>query len=203
MERTEKRCPQCDLTKPVSEWSKNKSRHDGLNSWCQECWNKNKRVGGKYGERRRSNEKIYGNSLVGGLSRHTCMLLEHHSGMDRNTAEMLSALVHHLDTKCKICGLSEGQRKRLNIRGYDWIEGIRTRLSVDHIIPGTDHSWGNLRVLCLFCNTYRREALFTDHQVLAAAHKHWYDKLGHNFVRSWITPLVYEKGGLDVSVHSR
>jgi len=34
---TEKKCPKCGETKPVSEWGRNKAHKDGLQSWCRVC----------------------------------------------------------------------------------------------------------------------------------------------------------------------
>lgn len=201
MRRTTKRCHQCKETKPISEWPKNKSRHDGVGDWCRTCENSMYRLDGKYGATKRKGRQKYYASLKGSLRRHTLHLVNNH-GIDENTAQMFSCLVFHPDTRCIICGLKESQRMRLSMRGFSWIMGIGRRLSVDHIIPNGGHGWANLRVLCCFCNSYRGPALFSDHQVLAAAHVHWYSKLGHNYVRSWITTLVFQKGGLDeVPVH--
>ena len=33
----EKNCPQCGLSYPISEFSKNRTRFDGLQSECKEC----------------------------------------------------------------------------------------------------------------------------------------------------------------------
>ena len=35
--KTEKQCPKCKETKPVSGFSKNATKKDGLCSWCREC----------------------------------------------------------------------------------------------------------------------------------------------------------------------
>lgn len=37
--RTEKHCPKCDETKPLSEFYRNRSAHDGLTSYCKPCHN--------------------------------------------------------------------------------------------------------------------------------------------------------------------
>lgn len=32
-----KRCPCCGLTKPLTEWSRNRAQRDGLSTWCLSC----------------------------------------------------------------------------------------------------------------------------------------------------------------------
>lgn len=32
-----KRCPKCDSIKPLSEFSRNRTRYDGVNGWCKSC----------------------------------------------------------------------------------------------------------------------------------------------------------------------
>jgi len=48
MEKLSKKCPRCKEDKCISLWSKNKARHDGLNSICRECFNEASRK--KYAE---------------------------------------------------------------------------------------------------------------------------------------------------------
>jgi hypothetical protein len=37
--RTEKRCPQCNQNKPISEFARHVAQHDGLKCWCKSCEN--------------------------------------------------------------------------------------------------------------------------------------------------------------------
>lgn len=53
--KKEKFCPHCEETKPVSEFAKNKARHDGLQSWCKVClYALNKRNSPRYREHNRA-----------------------------------------------------------------------------------------------------------------------------------------------------
>ena len=66
-------------------------------------------------------------------------------------------------TRCDICGIPGWKVVKLG----SWKCGGRQknqRLSLDHIDPGVNN--GNYRALCYSCNTIRREALFTDAEVL-------------------------------------
>lgn len=195
--RTHKWCPRCQETKPVSEWGKNAGRYDKLQVWCKMCTRVSRRLTGEYGLQKAAYNKIYGESLPGSMRNVVRNFISDHPGMAREVAEEMMEKVFNLDSRCVICGLPEGQRTRMKLRGWGWVEGIGRRLSIDHIDPFTnDHSRGNLRILCVFCNRTRGAALWFDHQVLAKAHRHWGNKLPNRWLW-WLTPLIYEKGGND------
>ena len=71
-----KKCPKCRSFKEESEFSKNRSRRNGLSDWCKECERarvrkyQNRKRGGKSPQRRYK----YGQShrLVGGIREKRC-----------------------------------------------------------------------------------------------------------------------------------
>jgi len=182
--KTHKRCPRCQEVKPVGEWPPNRSKYDGLQSYCRKCKN----------ERYKTRNRTWDKSLRGQVSHSAAHFRYSYPGMSEEISGMLATLIHHPDTECFICGLTEGQRSRLCTHGKYWVKGIGCKLSVDHITPGNDHQWANLRILCVFCNAYRKDAVFSDHQVLTAAHTHWNSKDIPAKQLFWLKPLMVERG---------
>ncbi len=127
---TQKRCPKCGETKPLSAFSKNVSKKDKLSRWCKKCICKEGKKcyaenPEKYRQRRRERYRERGRPTA----------LRYNYGI---TPEQYEALLVVQNGVCAICEQTEIRR----------IRGRVVDLSVDH-----DHKTRKVRaLLCTRCN---------------------------------------------------
>jgi Recombination endonuclease VII len=133
VQKTDKLCPKCKETKPVSEFYSDSARYDGLKGWCKLChnsctknWQQNnkERTAVTRQTRRRNNpgkEKSY---------YHPNKYLKRTYGI---TEEEKTNILFEQGNKCAVCG-------SMNPQGPYW--------HTDH-----DHISGTIRgILCSKCN---------------------------------------------------
>src|SRR6266705_1692456 len=122
-----KLCPKCTQTKPAKAFYKNKSRPDGLATWCKACADRdNRKRMSKYGT------KYNAPSYKRRAKKQWAYSLGRKFGL---TEDDYDALLNWSKGGCAICGERAGPGDR--------------RLDVDH-----DHRTGKIRgLLCRACNT--------------------------------------------------
>ena len=153
-QQTEKRCPRCQKTKPVSAWWKDKTHYDGLDSKCSSCRkkaNKNYAATEKgiaffraKGQRDRRNGKRQRERWYA-------------DGMEKWIAHNISKALMLPELRCAVCGvpnyvLQEYARKNRPCPSF--IGGTRrmTGGRINHDLP---HIEDNIRGECPKCNSLR------------------------------------------------
>lgn len=100
-----KKCPKCKKLKDEIEYSKNRSRSNGLSDWCKKCERKRVREyqeekrGGKPSRRRYKHEQTH--RIVGGIEEkrcRSCMRWKAESEFHRHRRNK-----DGLDFRCKVC----------------------------------------------------------------------------------------------------
>jgi hypothetical protein len=130
-----KTCPKCGKTKKISEWSKNKKRHDGLQSWCKECmYEKQKIWRNKNKEKWKSYSRKY---YYDDVDKYRKLGREQHLRSNYNmTFECYNKMFKNQKGKCAICKTSDSSA------------GRGDRFYIDHC-----HETGKVRgLLCHYCN---------------------------------------------------
>lgn len=153
MQRTEKRCPRCQETKPRSEWGKNAASPDGLHSMCKACDCERHRV--------------YTAQGLDGLNQFA-----ERSGLSKEDSSILWHTIRGAETCCTICGvpghrLAAYERKNAPCPSFHL---NHRKMEIDRIIPGSmggEYRKGNVRPLCPRCNYLRGAARFSDYEVRA------------------------------------
>src|ERR1700691_3153519 len=125
-----KRCPKCGLDKDLSEFHKNKSQYDGLNTYCKLCWLEYCKLKWQTTEKREARLKVRRN-----------WNLKRKYGI---THEDYEILLKEQGFKCKICGCTAEEAKT----SAQHVGELAPMLDIDH-----DHQTGEVRgLLCGSCN---------------------------------------------------
>lgn len=163
-----KRCPKCGRDLPLERWGKNRSKPNGLQSYCKECMVqaalRSNRT--EVGRERRLRRRLGPSGLA-----------DHYRsrGAPAHDAEVFARAICNPYSRCGICGvparmLSHYHQKNLPVpsrRSHRW------RLEVDRIRPGGAYTLENTRLLCPGCNALRGAAVKSDGHVLAIQRKRW------------------------------
>lgn len=133
-----KRCTKCDEEKGYDQFHKCTSNKDGLQYVCKECT----------AERLREWNK----ANPGATARRRALL-----SPEKRRADDAKWYKRKVDNRI----LLDKKLKAAVIKAYGQCAscGSKSRLSVDHVIPRSDggsHDWDNLQVLCLKCNSSKR-----------------------------------------------
>lgn len=156
-----KHCPKCGLDKPESEFHKNRSRADGLQSSCKKCQKGNFR---------------HARSKPGFAERSRGYLLKCRHGI---TLDEFNAILASQGKKCAICGLPETEVLRPGVK-RDGAKGFG--LVVDH-----DHQTGLVRgLLCDRCN--RSIGLLEDNPAYLTAAARYVESGGARYKPSFPAP---------------
>lgn len=107
----QKICPKCSTDKPLSAFSKNKSRKDGLNGWCKSCL---------YGPCSDAQKK----DKTGNRNK----LLKSRYGID---IQDFNTMFLKQEGKCGICGKHQGQLSRTLSVDHDHATGKVRELLCD------------------------------------------------------------------------
>lgn len=89
------------------------------------------------------------------------------------------------NTRCAICGLPTYMLAVYRERGWPWFLGRRfgsgshPRLTLDHVVPGSNEE---LRLLCHLCNSLRGARRLSDEEVLVLVRKKWHWYCGLRFL---------------------
>ena len=133
---------------PLSSFHRNKSKADGLQSYCKEC---NNAVAIRW-------HAVYTEASV-------AKRLRSDRGYSREAAAILAKRILDPYQRCEICGIPVRILERMIGRNMPTPDHTKCgRLTVDHIIPGGPSVLGNTRILCYACN-HHRGATLTDHEV--------------------------------------
>lgn len=124
-----KKCPKCKIKKDTIEFSKHKSRYDGLSSWCKHCKSiatKNWRINNK--KKSQKNKRTYYKKNLSKIRNNTYIRLYGITLNDYNK------MLKEQKLRCYICNKPQSMLKQ--------------RLSIDH-----NHQTGHIRgLLCGYCN---------------------------------------------------
>jgi 5-methylcytosine-specific restriction endonuclease McrA len=167
----EKHCSKCQITKPVLDFSKDKSRKDGLLSYCKSCnvrrataWQKQNRDKVNAGYRKR-----YAQNLE--ESRENRRIRVRRWYANHAESQKKRATIYRL-AKPEIKRMSQSKRRALKrgngvflVTQKDIVKllqkpcaacGSLDNQTIDHVIPlslGGRHSIGNFQTLCASCNS--------------------------------------------------
>lgn len=171
-----KKCPDCKLLKPVSDFSRNSSRPDGLQFYCKECFSR--RAAHGYRVRQQAKGRVVRERVVAGPGHKycpDCKQVKPHSEWHRNAGSR-----DGYSSYCRGCRAARGRRDYIRRQyakneaeltalkdkrfGKCWICLVKDAVHIDH-----DHVTGEIRgALCANCNLAL--GLFHDRvDVLAAA----------------------------------
>lgn len=176
----EKFCPKCGETKALSEFYKDKTRKDGVYSYCKPCsisrvsiWQKaNKdKVNANYRKnyslhlessqekRRERVQKFYNN--------HKEEEIQRTSDYNKANLHIKVASEQRRRIRKKDNGIFAVSSKEIqHILSLPCVECASTdRVTLDHIIPiskGGRHSIGNLQPLCSRCNSSKNDKVMTE-----------------------------------------
>jgi hypothetical protein len=165
-----KRCCRCKTEKPRSEFNRDRSTKDGLQSSCIECRRYyNHRPEGKTARAK------YQKTLLAKAKR-----LRSAHDFDRPTSLHWAEILMRPQERCAICGIPNQILAAYVEYGSHWILGRAKSLTLDHVLPGVNN--GDYRALCHACNAMRGAARFTDEEVLNEVRDKWRATIGLRFL---------------------
>lgn len=162
--RPQKSCSRCRLVKPLTEFHRDSSKSDGVQSRCKAC------------KREADTDSGYAQSYFASEPGIIRRLVNRH-GYNEKAAVTLASRLFDPYERCAICGVPNRMLWLFHRRGWPFIFGSERhnrRLTVDHIIPGGPSTVENTRLLCFPCNTRRGPAIRSDATVLKWITRQYY-----------------------------
>ena len=144
---------------------------------CRACSLAKERAWREANPKRRQDRDIQRNARRRGTIPKAAEHLRHDHGMTKELSEHWAAILLNPGSRCAICGLPNYVIKTYRERGWPFFRGRRfgagskSRLTLDHIVPGNNE--GGFRPLCAACNSMRGAAQFTDEEVLTEVRSKW------------------------------
>ena len=135
-----KKCPQCDETKPVSEFSKNKTQYDGLTTYCKVCHSAC--------EKRFHMGRPFYNSVKGAKRRAKVRDIPFSL-----TEEYLESIW---------TGVCPVFQTRLRLPGHGGNERTATKPSLDRLVPDKGYVPGNVIWISLRANQMKNDGTSDD-----------------------------------------
>lgn len=184
-----KTCTKCDKEKPLSDFSKKKSRKDGLNTWCKSCMNessarwrqRNQNYSNEWAAANREKRRTYGrkwreNNRDRASAASAAWIKanpeKNRAYVQSRRARKLNAPQAYFPTLSELIGLYGDS---CMVDGCSSVD-----LEIDHVVPlskGGSHSGCNAQLLCKSHNSAkgnRNSADYRPKEVLDLLPESWY-----------------------------
>ena len=174
-----RRCTQCGGLGPFTT---NKDAPDGLRSRCVSCVNKKwkeqyQTIRDDYLKQRRERYPLFKDKIAQQAARKLAVPRNRILSLVRNAKNRalkmgldfdpgIIVLADNPPTKCKCCGCLLDYSTQ---RGKCYGKGMRSRSpSLDRVENNRGYVFGNVEIICMYCNTFKNDATFAELEIVLA-----------------------------------